>query len=95
MGLQQITFENIVTKGEIGQNEQFLIFPEFFQFFQWVPSLLKIFHFFPICFQILQICCMWERVKKYIKQLFMGHKSGNIYNCKIILQQQNNRAKKY
>ena len=32
--LQQMTFENIVTKGEIAQNEQFLLLPQSFRLFQ-------------------------------------------------------------
>ena len=40
-------FENIVTKEEIAQNEQFLLLPQCFQFFLVIiPTLIEIFHIF-------------------------------------------------
>ena len=42
-----MTFEKIVTKGEIAHNEQFHLLPEYFQCYLIVkPSLMEIFHMF-------------------------------------------------
>ena len=38
MHQQQTAFENIVGKGEIARNEQFLVFPQCFQFYQITVS---------------------------------------------------------
>ena len=38
MHQQQIAFENIVGKGEIARNEQFLLFPQIFQLNQTAAS---------------------------------------------------------
>ena len=47
MPLQQMTFENMLAKGEIAQNEQFLHLPKSFQLFSViVPSFIKIFEEF-------------------------------------------------
>ena len=47
MPLQQTTFENIVTKGEIAQNEQILILPQCFQFYSIiVPLIIENVHIF-------------------------------------------------
>ena len=65
--LELASFENIVTKDEIAQNEPFLLWPQCFQLMPVSkPSYIKIFVFLIRCVQIclLQICCMWERVKK-------------------------------
>ena len=60
--LQQTTFENIVTKGEIAQNKQFLLLPQRFQPFSVIkPSLSEIFQKNSRCFQSCQLQ-MWERV---------------------------------
>ena len=39
MPLLQTTFENTVTKGEIAQNEQFPLFPQYFQLFSFIVPL--------------------------------------------------------
>ena len=53
MHLQQTTFENLLAKGEIGEKC-------FSLYLLW-----RFFRFLSLCFQsrLLQICCMWERVK--------------------------------
>ena len=49
--LQQTTFENIVTKGEIAQNEQFLLLPQCFQLFSVIIlTILENFHIFELTF---------------------------------------------
>ena len=65
--LQQMTFENIVTKGAIVHNEQFpLLSPMCSTFCSIVVlSFIKSSHIFLLkCFQsrLLHICYMWERV---------------------------------
>ena len=45
--MQQTTFENIVTRGDIAHNEQFLILPQCFQLYLIENlSFIAIFHFF-------------------------------------------------
>ena len=40
-----MTFENIVTKGEIAQNEIFLLLPQCFKLFSVIiPTIIEIFH---------------------------------------------------
>ena len=60
-------FENIVAKGEIVHGEQFPLLPQCFQLYLMfkLSDLWRYFTFLPICFQsrLLQIYCMWERVK--------------------------------
>ena len=46
MHRQQMAFENIVGKGEIARNEQFLLFPQFFLLNQIV--VFPFIHFFDI-----------------------------------------------
>ena len=57
----------ILIKGEIAQNRQFLLLPQCFQLFSVIrPSFIETFHSVILnCLQsrLLQICCMWERVK--------------------------------
>ena len=48
MHQQQIAFENIVGKGEIARNEQFLLFPQFFLLDEIIVS--PIVHVFDIIF---------------------------------------------
>ena len=49
--LQQTTFKSIVAKGEIAQNEQFLLLSQCFQLFSVIIlSLLKKFHIFAYLF---------------------------------------------
>ena len=49
-----MTFENIVTKEEIYQNEQFLLLPQCFQLFLIINlSFMEIFHVFLNMFQML------------------------------------------
>ena len=43
MHQQQTAFENIVGKGEIAHNEQFLLFPQYFLLNQIIVSLLSFF----------------------------------------------------
>ena len=59
-----ISFENIVAKGEIAHNEQFLILTVFstpFSYYYFIMISIVL----PISFQshLLQTCCIWERVK--------------------------------
>ena len=50
--LQQMTFENIVAKGEIAHHEQFLILPLCFQIYAIILfSTLKICNIFPLTLQ--------------------------------------------
>ena len=57
--LQQTTLENIVAKGEIVQNKQFLLLPQCFQLYSVIiPSILETFHIL-----YFRICCMLGRVK--------------------------------
>ena len=47
------TFENIATKGEIAQNEQFLLLPQCFQTLYTVvniPTIIEIFHIIEFTF---------------------------------------------
>ena len=46
MPLQQTSFENTVTKGEIAQNEQFLLWPKYFQLYLII--MLLFIEIFPI-----------------------------------------------
>ena len=47
MPLQQTTFENNVTKGEIAQYEQFLLLSQCFQLFSVIkPTFIKLFRVF-------------------------------------------------
>ena len=47
MPLQQTTIENIVAKGEIAQNKQFLHLPQCLKLFAVIiPSFIEIFRFF-------------------------------------------------
>ena len=57
--LQQTTFENIVTKGEIAQNEQFLLLPQCFQpFLVIIPTIMEIFPYSLVdIFEI--VCCIF------------------------------------
>ena len=64
--LQQMTFENIVAKGEIAHNKQFLHLPQYFQLCVIIKLPLNvILKNVTGCFRrrLLQICCMWKRVK--------------------------------
>ena len=63
---QQTTFENMVAKGEIAHDEQFLLWPQCFQLYLTIQLFfMEIFRFLSLGFQshLLQICCMWNRVK--------------------------------
>ena len=62
--VQQTTFENIMAKEEISQNEQFLLLPQCFQCEIFFTFLYLGFQFLYLGFQsrLLQICCMWERI---------------------------------
>ena len=60
-------FENIVAKGEIAHDEQFLFWSQYFQLYLTIKLnnlLWRFFKFLSLCFQsrLLQISCMWERV---------------------------------
>ena len=65
MHLQYRTFENIVAKEQIVQNEQFLPLPRCFQFSIIEISLIQVYHILGQGFRslLLQICFMWEMVK--------------------------------
>ena len=69
MLLQQISFENIMTKGKIAHTEQFFLLPQRFQtlFNNYNFPFRNFSIFLPISFQrrLLQIWRMWERVKLY------------------------------
>ena len=57
--VQQTTFENIGTKVEIAQNEQFLLLQQCFQLFSVIiPSFIESFHALVLSVQsrLLQIC---------------------------------------
>ena len=60
MHQQQTAFENIVGKGEIARNEQFLLFPQCFQLYQITVSLFvhifDIIPLFSIELEELKIC---------------------------------------
>ena len=59
-------FWNIVAKGEIAHDEQFLLFLKRFRLhFIIILWLIEIFHVIVLMFQtgLLQAYCMWERVK--------------------------------
>ena len=54
--LQQMTFENTVTKGEIALNEQYLLLPHCFQLDSIIePLFIEIFHFFAKMFSKSEI----------------------------------------
>ena len=54
--LQLTIFENIVTKGEIAQNEQFLLLPQCFHFFSVIiPTIIENFSYFLV--DILKVVC--------------------------------------
>ena len=65
--MQQTAFENIAAKEEIAHDEQFLLLQQCFQLLVigYPFNYLEIFHFLTKYVQsrLLQICCMWERVK--------------------------------
>ena len=54
--LTTLSFEKIVTKGEIAHDEQFHLFPQFFQLYLIVINL-------NFKSRLLQVCCRWNRVK--------------------------------
>ena len=61
-----------MAKGEIAHDEQFLILPQCFQLYFILNVRLQRFlmslpRYFQSC--LLQMCCMWERVKVYIQLL--------------------------
>ena len=63
--LQQTTFENIVTKGEIAHDVRFLILPQCFQLYSIVVLSFIGFRYF--CLYVFQIiccrfCCTYEKV---------------------------------
>ena len=64
MPLQQTTFEKIVTKVDIAQNEQFILLLQCFQLFSVIiPTFIELFRdISSFQSQLLQICCMFERV---------------------------------
>ena len=87
--LPQLPFENIVTKGEIAHNEQFLLLP---QYFQLCSLHMKTFSMFlPRCFQsrLLQICCLWKGLNRNTfitdEHTYFFRKSGvrsvSLYSC--------------
>ena len=62
-------FENMATKAEIAQNEQFLLLSPCFQLCSIiVPSFKGVSNFVRICFQnrLLHICCMRERERERV-----------------------------
>ena len=70
--LQQTTFENIVAKGEIAHNKQFLLRPQCFQLYLTIKlSLMDIFRFLSQFFQsrLLQICCLWNELSSFFSIL--------------------------
>ena len=58
--------ENIVTKVEIADNDEFISLPEFGQLY--AVSIHRVFTFLPPCFRsgLLQICCKRERIKIHV-----------------------------
>ena len=73
MHLQQMTFEIIVTKGEIANNEQILLMRQCFQIYS-IIILSFTGHYF------LQICCMKEMKSLFILKLAKGQISASIFN---------------
>ena len=69
--LQQTTFENIVTKGEIAQNEQFLLLSHSVQLCSvTIPTTKEIFHIFLVdIFKV--VCCIFAVCGKGLKGLNM------------------------
>ena len=67
MHQQQTSFENIVGKGEIARNEQFLLFPQCFQLNQITVSLLvhifDIISLFAVELEEPKICISGEGLK--------------------------------
>ena len=64
MPMQQTTFENIVTKEEISQNEQFLPLPQCFQLLSVnIPSFIGIFYIFVYMFSKLAAADLLNVVK--------------------------------
>ena len=63
------SFENIVAKGEISYNEQFIFLPQFVQVYSIIILLyVNSFHSFLLDAFIvypLVICCMWEKVNPF------------------------------
>ena len=56
MPLEQKTFENTVTKGEIAQDEQFLLLPQCFQLFSVIIlPFIEIFHIFVYMFSAVYL----------------------------------------
>ena len=76
-------FENIVTKEEIAQNMQFLLFPQCFPLFViGYPFNYGDFLFFDSC--LLQNCRMRERVKSYLDHLSsMGSIGITLYQLSV------------
>ena len=70
--MQQMTFENIMTKVEIAQNKQFSPFAKMFSTtFSYYTYIYRVYtvhlpKFFQSC--LLKIRCRWERVKGIIQK---------------------------
>ena len=63
---QKIFFENIVAKGEIARDEQYLPLPHCFKSIEQLYFYMyKVSIFLPRCVHshLLQMCCVWGRVK--------------------------------
>ena len=81
--LQQTTFENIMAKGEIAHDEQFLHFPQCFQLYTFNSRDFP--NFSSMCFFKVFCCRFVVGVKGLIKRGWFKLKNMNIPQCHIPL----------